>query len=160
MPIGIKAIYGRFSDLSAGFYASVWNFAQSDYLLSSFTAPIRTGYSASQVIVQVVTQDVSGTRAVEARCLIAARASPRQLFDHAPCCRNVVTAVRIRPANREPDAPCVPEDFRRHNTARLSGRSALLLVGPTSDTTGAVAPLLSYRVMFDTCGSVTVQSVP
>src|SRR5262245_22233356 len=48
-----------------------------------------------------------------------------------PCCRRLVTTVKILSTNRLPLSLCVPNDFRRQSTARRKGRSALLLVGST-----------------------------
>ncbi len=48
-----------------------------------------------------------------------------------PCCLSVVITVKIRSTNRLPDSLCVPNDFRRHKTARRNARSAWLFVGST-----------------------------
>ena len=45
-----------------------------------------------------------------------------------PCWRKLATAVKIRSTNRLPLSLCVPNDFRRHSTARLNGISALVLL--------------------------------
>src|SRR5262249_21627822 len=52
----------------------------------------------------------------------------------SPCCRKVVTTVKMRSTNRLPLSLCVPNDFLRQITARRSGLSALLLVGSTPST--------------------------
>lgn len=48
--------------------------------------------------------------------------------------RKVVTTVNIRSTKRLPASLCVPNDVRRHITARRSARSARLFVGSTPST--------------------------
>src|SRR5262249_54763996 len=75
---------------------------------------------------------VSGTRQIEPLSPSRdAQAEVKYSSASRPCWRRLVTTVKIRSTKRLPLLLCVPNDFRRHSTARRNGRSASLLVGST-----------------------------